>query len=99
MDEASSDDKTENDKNDFADDADDNHDDGSDEYRTIADALDGNLDESMFLESRDDVVTDTDEKATCFEFLTTATRHAFFGLTRTQLGAKKVSEGTSTSLR
>ncbi len=35
MDEASSDDKTENDKNDFADDADENDDDGSDEYRTM----------------------------------------------------------------
>ncbi len=35
MDEASSDDRTENDKNDFADDADENDDDGSDEYRTM----------------------------------------------------------------
>ncbi len=35
MDEASSDDKTENDKNVFADDADENDDDGSDEYRTM----------------------------------------------------------------
>ncbi len=36
-------------ENDFADDADENNDDGFEEYRTIADALDGNLDESMFL--------------------------------------------------
>ncbi len=35
MDEASSDDKTGNDKNDFADDADENDDDGSDEYRMM----------------------------------------------------------------
>ncbi len=93
MDEASSDDKTANDKNDFADDADENDDDGSDEYRTIADALDGNLDESMFLELQDDVVTDTDEKATYYECLNTATRHTFFGSTQTQFGAKEVSEG------
>ncbi len=59
MDEASSDDKTETDKTDSADNADENDDDGANEHRTIADAVGGNLEESMFLESQDDIVTDT----------------------------------------
>ncbi len=99
MDEISSDAKTEADEKDSVDNADENDDDALNEYRTISDALNGNLDESMSLDSHEDSVTDTAAKETYDECLNTATRHAFFGSTRTQFGAKMVPMGTPTNLR
>ncbi len=93
MDEVSSDDKTEANENDSADNSDDNDDDALSEYRTIIDALDGNLDESMFLESQEDAVAYTEEKAAYEECLNTATRHAFFGSTQTKFGTIMTPKG------
>ncbi len=99
MEEVPSDDKTEANENDSAENSDENVDDALSEYRTIVDALDGNLDERMFLESQEDAVAYTEEKATCEEWLNTATRHAFFGSTQTKFGAMMTPKGTSKDLR
>ncbi len=92
MDEASTYEKTENNDKDSSDNANETDGDDLEVYRTIINALDGNLDKTMLLESQEDAVISSEEKATYDEFLSTATRHAFFGASRTQFGTKMASK-------